>query len=58
LENPDDQASSERLTELKASIAEETLPEIPEEDELKTKTEKMIMILEGWLERIQEVSHA
>ena len=58
LENPDDHASRDRLAELKGSIAEDTLTPVPEEDELKARTKKMITILEGWLERIQEVSHA
>jgi len=58
LKNPDDQASRERLAELKASIAEDSRPPVAEEDELKARTKKMITILEGWLERIHESNHA
>jgi tetratricopeptide (TPR) repeat protein len=56
--NPDDDVSQERLSELKALIAEETKTEIAGEDTARTRKEIMITVLEGWLERIKGTSHA
>ena len=58
LENPEDKASTERLNELKAQIAEKSEIKVTPEDALRARTEKMITVLEGWLERIQESGHA
>ncbi|MCD6296408.1 MAG: tetratricopeptide repeat protein [Deltaproteobacteria bacterium] len=58
LENPEDKASTERLNELKAQIAEKSEIKVTPEDALRARTEKMIAVLEGWLERIQESGHA
>ena len=58
LENPEDKASIERLNELKAQIGEKPGIKVTHEDERRARTEKMITVLEGWLERIQESGHA
>jgi len=58
LENPENKASTERLNELKAQIAEKSEIKVTPEDALRARTEKMITVLEGWLERIQESGHA
>jgi tetratricopeptide (TPR) repeat protein len=58
LDNPEDKASIERLEELKDQIAEKPEIKVPPEDALRARTEKMIAVLEGWLERIQESGHA
>ncbi len=56
-DNPEDKASIERLKEIKAQIAEKSEIQAAE-DALRARTEKMITVLEGWLERIQESGHA
>jgi tetratricopeptide (TPR) repeat protein len=58
LDNPQDEASIARLEELKGEVAEKTGIELTPEDTLRARTEKMITVLEGWLERIQESGHA
>jgi tetratricopeptide (TPR) repeat protein len=58
LDNPEDKASIERLEELKDQIAEKPEIKVLPEDALRARTEKMITVLEGWLERIQESGHA
>jgi len=58
LDNPEDRISIERLEELKAQIAEKSAIKVTPEDALRARTEKMITVLEGWLERIQESGHA
>jgi tetratricopeptide (TPR) repeat protein len=55
--NPDDEVSQERLSELKALIAEETEIAVAGEDTTRTRKEVMITVLEGWLERIKGSSH-
>jgi tetratricopeptide (TPR) repeat protein len=58
LDNPEDKASIERLEELKEQLGEKSEIKVPPEDALRARTEKMIAVLEGWLERIQESGHA
>jgi tetratricopeptide (TPR) repeat protein len=58
LDNPEDKTSIDRLEELKEQIAEKPEIKVTHEDALRAKTEKMITVLEGWLERIQESGHA
>ncbi|MBW2614904.1 MAG: tetratricopeptide repeat protein [Deltaproteobacteria bacterium] len=58
LDNPEDRVSIERLEELKAQIAEKSEIKVTPEDALRARTEKMITVLEGWLERIQGSGHA
>jgi tetratricopeptide (TPR) repeat protein len=58
LDNPEDKASIERLEELKEQIAEKPEIKVAPEDALRARTEKVITVLEGWLERIQESRHA
>ncbi len=58
LDNPEDKASTDRLEELKEQIAEKPEIKVTHEDALRARTEKMITVLEGWLERIQESGHA
>lgn len=58
LNNPGDRASIERLAELKAQIAEKPEIKVTPEDAVRARTEKMINVLEGWLEKIQESGHA
>ncbi len=58
LDNPEDKASAARLEELKEEIAEKPEIKVTHEDALRVRTEKMITVLEGWLERIRESGHA
>jgi len=58
LDNPEDKSSIERLEELKGRIVEKPEIKVTAEDVLRARTEKMITVLEGWLERIQESGHA
>jgi tetratricopeptide (TPR) repeat protein len=58
LDNPEDKASIERLEELKEQIGEKPEKKVPPEYALRARTDKMISVLEGWLERIQESGHA
>jgi tetratricopeptide (TPR) repeat protein len=58
LDNPEDRASTERLEELKQQTVEKPEIKVTAEDALRARTEKMITVLEGWLERIQESGHA
>ena len=55
--NPDDQASMERLVQLKNILAKEKLAFISS-NQLKKKGQKLIIILEEWLTRIREFNHA
>jgi len=57
-DNPLDNNSMKRLAELKALSVEQTRTSIADENNLRAKKEKTIAILEGWLVRIQELSHA
>lgn len=58
LENPDDDVSQKRLSELRALIDEETATQVVVEDNTRTSKEEMISVLEVWLERIKESSNA
>lgn len=58
LDNPEDKASIKRLEELRAQIAEKSEMKAAPEDALRARTEKIITVLEGWLERMQESGHA
>jgi len=58
LENPDDDVSQKRLSELRASIDEETPTQVVAEDKTRTSKKEVISVLEGWLERIKESSNA
>lgn len=57
LDNPDDTASMERLSELKALINEEEGPRSKGIDQLRSKKEKMIEILERWRAKAQGLNH-
>ncbi|MEE9421276.1 MAG: tetratricopeptide repeat protein [Desulfatiglandaceae bacterium] len=57
LDNPDDTASMERLSELKALINEEEGPRSKDIDQLRSKKEKMIEILERWRAKAQGLNH-
>ena len=57
-DNPEDKASIKRLEELKDQVSEKPEKKVPTEDAIRARTEKMISVLEGWLERIQESGHA
>lgn len=57
LENPDDKASMQRLSELKALINEEEGPMLAEKAKVRLKKEKMITILERWRARAQDLNH-
>jgi len=56
--NPDDSESLKRLIELKGVTLEEPDLEGKEKDNLHTRTEKLITILEEWLPKIKEIQHA
>ena len=56
--DPDDGTSIRRLAELRAIIAGERLTQVTAEDKLRTRNERMITILEGWLTKIQERNYA
>ncbi len=58
LRNPDDKDSRRRLAELQAFVAENSEHVMAERDTAKIKREKMIGILEAWLNRIQELNRA
>jgi len=55
--NPDDQASMERLAQLKDILAKEKQACIYS-DQLKKRGQKLIIILEEWLTRIKEFNYA
>ena len=58
LEKPEDEASRERLAELKA-LNEDAFPSRGNADEiLHTRKEKMIFVMKDWLAKIQELSEA
>ena len=57
LEDPDDKASMQRLSELKALINEEGGPMLAEKVKVRQKKEKMITILERWQARTQDSNH-
>lgn len=57
LDKPDDRASIKRLSELKALIKDEQGPQHEDTDELRTKKEKMIEILERWRAKAHDLNH-
>jgi tetratricopeptide (TPR) repeat protein len=58
LRNPDDETSLKRLAELKALRVEEVEQQVSPDDIIRENKKKMITVLEEWLARIQELSHA
>ena len=56
--NPDDETSEQRLAELKAQYVEGKGQQISADVIIREKKKKMITVLEEWLARIQELSHA
>ena len=57
-QNPDDETSIQRLAELKALDVEGKGQQISDDTIIREKKKKMIAVLEEWLARIQELSHA
>ena len=57
-DNPDDIESLKRLNELRGLAAEKPNEGGKEEDDLYTRTEKLIRILEEWLPKIKEIKYA
>ncbi|MFH1241457.1 MAG: tetratricopeptide repeat protein [Pseudomonadota bacterium] len=57
LTSPNDKASLKRLLELKALIKEGGGERPKDTDELRSRKERMIRILERWRERVQELDH-
>jgi tetratricopeptide (TPR) repeat protein len=57
LDDPNDEASKTRLSELRALVAEQTETPVAGKDSIKTRKEEMIGVLEEWLARIKESSH-
>ncbi len=57
LDDPDDKASMERLSELKALVGKEKAPRTKDADPLRSKKEKMIEILERWQAKTRESGH-
>lgn len=58
LRNPDDETSTQRLAELKALHVENAEQHVSADDIVRENKKKMITVLEEWLARIQELSHA
>ena len=56
--NPDDEAAARRMEELTALAEEETETQELYEDIIIERKKKMLGILEGWLARLQGLSHA
>ena len=56
--NPEDKATMHRLAELHTLTSEQTRKQIRDNDKVKEEKKKMIAILQEWLNRIQELSHA
>jgi len=52
--NPDDSKASIRIKELKAALSKESSVMPVDEETIKARKKKMIGILEGWLQKIQE----
>ena len=57
-DKPDDIESLKRLNELRGLAAEKPNEGGKEEDDLYTRTEKLIRILEEWLPKIKEIKYA
>jgi len=58
LTNPDDKTSMERLAELKARNVDKPEQQTAADDILRERKKRMITVLEEWMDRIQELSHA
>jgi len=58
LSNPDDKTSMERLAELKALNVDKPEQQTPADDILRERKKRMITVLEEWMDRMQELSHA
>lgn len=58
LSDPDDESSIARLAELKAPQTKEPDQRVTMDGILIAREEKMITVLEGWLNRIRELGHA
>ena len=58
LTNPDDKTSMERLAELKALNGDKPEQQTAADDILRERKKRMITVLEEWMDRMQELSHA
>jgi tetratricopeptide (TPR) repeat protein len=58
LANPDDKTSMERLAELKALNGDKPEQQTAADDILRERKKRMITVLEEWMDRMQELSHA
>lgn len=58
LTNPDDKTSMERLAELKALNGDKPEKQTAADDILRERKKRMITVLEEWMDRMQELSHA
>jgi tetratricopeptide (TPR) repeat protein len=58
LTNPDDKTSMERLAELKSLNGHKPEQQTAADDILRERKKRMITVLEEWMDRIQELSHA
>ena len=58
LSNPDDKTSMERLAELKALNVDKPEQQTAADDILRERKKRMITVLEEWMDRMQELSHA
>jgi predicted Zn-dependent protease len=58
LSNPDDKTSMERLAELKALNGDKPIQQSAADNILRERKKRMITVLEEWMDRIQELSHA
>ncbi|MBU4426444.1 MAG: hypothetical protein KKB35_06875 [Proteobacteria bacterium] len=58
LTNPDDKTSLERLAELKALNVDKPEQQTAADDILRERKKRMITVLEEWMGRMQELSHA
>ena len=58
LTNPDDKTSMERLAELKALNVDKPEQQTAADDILRERKKRMITVLEEWMDRMQELSHA
>jgi len=56
--DPGDEAAAKRIKELIALAEAEADTPITSEDIIRERKKRMLGILEGWLDRIQESSHA
>ncbi len=58
LTNPDDKTSMKRLAELNALNVDKPEQQTAENDILRERKKRMITVLEEWMDRMQELSHA